>query len=147
MVTWSFNSNLLSCLLHQPSNIGHANIVANLNLCTLQNSLCTKQHEKTRHSLKISSYKKPSKKPGNLLKGIVNWLGAARSVVYVCKTALDHSFRSIFSLFRLLHLFNFSKKYIKALQLWIILFPCKKCVTEKRLFKLPTSYSFVVNTP
>ena len=27
---------------------------------------------------------KPNRKPGNLLRGIVNWLGVALSVVHVC---------------------------------------------------------------
>ena len=101
MVTWSFNSNLLSCLLHQPSNLKHANTVANLNLCTLQNSLCMKQHEKqgTLWSSEVPKVKNPAENQNNLLKGIVNLLGAARSVVYICKTALDHSFSNIYSLF------------------------------------------------
>ena len=46
---------------------------------------------------------------GNLLKGIVIWLVAARSVVQSPVRALDSNFSNNFSLFQLLHLFNFYK--------------------------------------
>ena len=48
-------------------------------------------------------------KQGNLLKGIVIWLVAARSVVQSPVRALDSNFSNTFSLFQLLHLFNFYK--------------------------------------
>ena len=45
---------------------------------------------------------------GNLLRGIVNFLDAALSVVLVCYTDLDNSFRNKFSLFQLDFFFKYN---------------------------------------
>ena len=68
---------------------------------------------------------------GNVLRGIVNWSGVARSVVRYKdqNSSFDDSFSNKFSSFQLE-----TKNSIKNLQLYTILLRFKRCVTEKRTY-------------